>query len=81
MPTKQSKAIEHDSESTGAAGLTRSPAECGVMAADFTALLVKHWKSLSLIQVQLSLVPEVESRLYCVPIKNDRSARPMVFVQ
>jgi hypothetical protein len=73
MPTKQSKAIEHDFESTGAAGLTRSPAGCGVMAADFTALLVKHWKSLSLIQVHRSLVPEVESRIYCLPIKKDRS--------
>jgi len=40
---------------------------------DFTALLVKHWKSLSLIQVQLSLVPEVESGLYYLPIKKDRS--------
>jgi hypothetical protein len=34
-----------------------------VLAADFTALLVKHWKSLSLVQVQRSLVPEVESSL------------------
>ena len=64
MPTKQSKAIERDFESTGAAGLTTSPAKCGVLAADFTALLVKHWKSLSLIQVQRSLVPEVESGLF-----------------
>jgi len=52
-----------------------------VLVADFTALLVKHWKSLSLIQVHRSLVPEIESRLYCLPIKSDQTARLVVFVQ
>jgi hypothetical protein len=81
MPTKQSKAIEDNFESTGVAGVMRSPAKCGVLVADFTALLVKHWKSLSLIQVHRSLVPEIESRLYCLPIKSDQTARLVVFVQ
>jgi len=45
MPTKQSKALEDNFESTGVAGVMRSPAKCGVLVADFTALLVKLWKN------------------------------------